>query len=345
MKKKILFIITRSHIGGAQKWVKEQIEILQNDFELYLATDEEGWLVQNSKVKKYFIDPAIKKRFSIPYLLKLLKFLKNNQIDIVVASSANAGIYSRLSKLFYSIKVIYVGHGWSSIYNGGKLKWLYTKIEKYLSLLTDSILCVSQSDFERAIHEIGISPNKLQLIKNKIFPMKEKSQFSNAPVRILSVARLQHPKRIDLLIKAIKRIDSDIELYIIGSGPLRKYLEELKNDKVFFLGNIHGFNEYYRYDIFALISESEGMPLSAIEAMSAGLPLVLSNVGGCPELILNNGILVDNNIDSIANGIKKAIDMKEKFSANSKKLFQQNFDLSKYKYQYRDYYHNIIDKS
>ena len=144
--KKILFIITKSENGGAQKWVKEQIEILENKFEIYLVTDEKGWLFQNVKMNGYMTDYRIRNRFSLCFFFKFIKFLKKNNIDLIIASSANAGVYSRLSKIFYKAKVIYVGHGWSSIYNGGNLKWLYTKIEKFLSYFTDSILCISKSD-------------------------------------------------------------------------------------------------------------------------------------------------------------------------------------------------------
>lgn len=338
--KKVLFILTKSENGGAQKWVKEQIEILKDDFEVYIVTDEEGWLIKNTTTKAFLTDMNIRKKFSLSFLLKFSKFVKDNDIDLIIASSANAGIYSRLSKLFYKTKVIYVGHGWSSIYNGGKLKWLYTSIEKFLSYFTESILCVSESDYKRAKNEIGIDEKKLKLIKNKIIPMKRKDdQSQNNPVKILSVARFRYPKRNDLLIKAMQYIDA--ELFLVGDGPLRKEYEKVKSNKIHFLGEIDGFNEFYKYDIFVLISDSEGLPLSAIEAMSAGLPLVLSNVGGCPELIDGNGILVNNHVNSIYNGILSAIRKSKEYSKKSLINFNQEFNLINFKQEYIDYYTKI----
>lgn len=340
--KKILFIVTKSENGGAQKWVKEQVEILKNDFEVYIATDEEGWLIQNTKVKAYLTDKDIKKKFSFLFYLKFLKFIKKNQIDLIVASSANAGIYSRLSKLFFKSKVIYVGHGWSSVYNGGKLTWLYTGIEKYLSYFTESVLCVSESDYDRAKNIIGIDERKLKLIKNKIIPMKNKQGSAKySTIKVLSVARFRLPKRVDLLIAAMK--DIDVELYLVGDGPLLDEYETISNEKVHFLGEVDGFSDFDKYDIFTLISDSEGLPLSAIEAMSAGLPLVLSNVGGCPELIKENGVLVENNISDISNGIIECINNIDLYSKNSKNLFDIEFDLMKNKNVYIEYYKEIYE--
>ncbi len=340
--KKILFIVTKSENGGAQKWVKEQVEILKDEFEVYIATDEEGWLIQNTKVKSYLTDMNIRKKFSFSFYLKFLKFIKNNQIDLIVASSANAGIYSRLSKLLFKSKIIYVGHGWSSVYNGGKLTWLYTGIEKYLSYLTESVLCVSESDYARAKDVIRIDEKKLKLIKNKIIPMKNKQgSAKHSTIKVLSVARFRLPKRVDLLISAVKNIDA--ELYLVGDGPLRNEYETISNDRVHFLGEVDGFDNFDKYDIFTLVSDSEGLPLSAIEAMSAGLPLVLSNVGGCPELIKENGVLVENNISDISNGIIECINNIGVYSKNSKNLFDTEFDLMKNKSIYIEYYKEIYE--
>jgi glycosyltransferase involved in cell wall biosynthesis len=345
VKKKILFIITKSENGGAQTWVKEQIDILKDSYRVYIATDEEGWLIKASYKDDYMVDKRIKKIFSFSYLYKLSKFIKKHKIDLIVANTANAGVYGRLSQLFYETKVIYVGHGWSSIYNGGKLTFVYTAIERYLSYITDSVLCVSDSDYKKAYKNIGIDRKKLKLIKNKILPLK-RADFSNRDSgqkeRIVMVARFRNPKRQDLIVKAIKKMDN-AELYLVGDGPTKREFEHIDSEKIHFLGEVDGFDEFYKYDIFALISDSEGLPLSAVEAMSAGLPLVLSNVGGCPELIDGNGVLVDNSVDSIVKGLQEAIDKKLEFSKRSLEIFDQEFNLEKFSKVYLDYYGTILD--
>ena len=62
--------------------------------------------------------------------------------------------------------------------------------------------------------------------------------------------------------------------------------------------------------VFSLISDSEGLPLSALEAMSSELPIILSDVGGCFELIDENGILVKNNVNEMTQIISLALNLK-----------------------------------
>mgnify|MGYP003446025932 CR=1 FL=1 len=343
--KNILFMVTKSQNGGAQKWTKEQIEICSNDFNCFLATDEDGWLSQNVKVQDKFLNKLIYRRFSFSYLLLLNEFIKYNNINLIIASSANAGIYSRLIKLFNKkIKVIYVSHGWSSIYNGGKLAFLYTFIERQLSKISDSILCISKKDFQNAKDIIKINDNKLKWITNKIYPIKniEILKKQNEKIKLLTVARLETPKRVDLLIEATKSLDN-LELHIVGDGSQRNYLESIKHKNVFFHGEIDGFNDFRNYDIFSLISDSEGLPLSALEAMSSELPIILSDVGGCFELIDENGILVKNNVNEIKRAISKCILNKEIFSKKSIELFTKMYNLDLNKDIYVDYYKEIIN--
>jgi glycosyltransferase involved in cell wall biosynthesis len=339
--KNILFIVTKSENGGAQKWTKEQIEICSNKYNCFLATDQNGWLSKNVNVKNKLLNKLIYKRFSFIYLFELYKYVINNKINLIVASSANAGIYSRLLKLLnLKIKVIYISHGWSSIYNGGKLAFVFTFIEKQLSKISDSVLCISKKDYENAKQIINIDIHKLKWITNKIYPIILKETNNSNNIKLLTVARLAPPKRIDLLIEATK--DLNIELHIIGDGLQKEYLQSIQHNNVFFHGEIDAFDDFNSYDIFALISDSEGLPLSALEAMSVGLPIILSDVGGCSELINKNGILVKNNIKDIKNAITLCIDNKEEFGKNSENEFNEKFNLSLGYDEYINYYHKIL---
>ena len=125
----------------------------------------------------------------------------------------------------------------------------------------------------------------------------------------------------------------DVELHIVGDGSQRNYLETIKHKNVLFYGEIDGFKNY---DIFSLISDSEGLPLSA---MSSGLPIILSDVGGCFELINENGILVKNNVEEIINSVSN----KDNFSKNSIELFNNMYNLELNKDVYLDYYKDILN--
>ncbi|EAM8641906.1 glycosyltransferase, partial [Salmonella enterica] len=291
----IAFIITKAEVGGAQKWVNEIAKLIKDDCRVFLITSEEGWLTQSKNFSEVYLLPEIKKKFHLATYLKLINFIRRNNIRTIIASSANAGIYARMSKLFCKFKCIYVSHGWSCLYNGGKLKWVFCEIEKYLSFLTDFVWCISESDKRKAIKEIGIKEKKIITITNAVPPMPitPRKLLEN---KVLFVGRLTHPKRPELIARVISK-RPDYKLDIIGDGEL---LESLKTqfahfENIRFLGEIKDFSNYQAYDVFALISDSEGLPMSALEAHTAGIPLLLSNVGGCYELIEKNGLLVKNN--------------------------------------------------
>lgn len=339
--KRILFLITKSEIGGAQKWTKEQIDVCDEHFICHLATNQEGWLTESAKTENTFLNRLIEKRISLKYLFFLNRYVSTNEIKIVVASSANAGIYARLLKFLNpSLRISYVSHGWSAIYNGSKWAKFYCFVEKFLSYLSDSILCISEYDYVRAVKLIGIKKNKLQQISNSIFPFSEGvAVVQPGRKKILCVARASPPKRIDLLITAVK--DMDVELHIVGSGEMLPDLKRIAAKNVFFLGEISSFSRFQDYDIFCLISDSEGLPLAGIEAMSCGLPLILSNVGGCSELVRGNGSLVSNDVASIKAAIlDNFINQKER-GTMSLNLYNQKFNLNENNGKYICYYNNI----
>ena len=339
--KQILFLITKSEIGGAQKWTKEQIDICDGNFICHLATNRKGWLAASAQIENIFLNRLIEKRFSLKYIFLLHKYVKANGIDIVVSSSANAGIYARLLKIInVNLRVSYVSHGWSAIYGGKKLANLYSFIEKLLSFFSDSILCISENDYDIAAEIIGIKKNKLEQISNSIFPPSENLHLVlPSRKKILCVARASPPKRTDLLIAAVK--DLDVELHIVGDGELLPKLQHIATSNVIFHGGIQGFNRFQEFDIFCLISDSEGLPLAGIEAMSCGLPLILSNVGSCFELISGNGSLVSNDVESIKAAIDENINDQKSRGNFSIALYNKKFNLLKNKKKYIDYYNRI----
>lgn len=330
----IAFIVTKSEIGGAQTWTNEMMKLVRNDSSVHLITSEEGWLTEQGNFDNILILPQLKKHFSLTGYFALLKYIKNEKIRVMIASSANAGIYSRMAKLFTRFRCVYVSHGWSCIYNGGTLKLLFIKIEKYLSHLTDVIWCVSKSDEEKARNVIGIRQNKIITLTNSIPKMKCKENHENNR-KIVFVGRLTHPKRPELLADVVRK-HPDIQLDVVGGGD---YLEKLRDQfkdcaNINFLGEIKSFNNYSDYDLFALISDSEGLPMSGLEAHTAGIPLLISDVGGCKELIDKNGIIVSNVSKEIEQGLLDIFDKYDIYLAAAQ-LEKKKFDFNSYSSAYK----------
>lgn len=330
----IAFIVTKSEVGGAQTWTNEMMKIAKGDNTIHLITSENGWLTEQGNFDKIFILPQLKNHFSLPGYLSLLKYIKKEKISVMVASSANAGIYSRMAKIICKFKSIYVSHGWSCIYNGGALKSIFIKIEKYLSYLTDVVWCISKSDANSARKIIGIDAKKIVTLTNSVPAMNVRNKAVNEN-KIIFVGRLTHPKRPDIILSVVAK-HPEIQLDIVGGG---EQLEVLKNQykgfaNINFLGEIKNFDNYAEYDVFALISDSEGLPMSALEAHTAGVPLLLSDVGGCNELIKDNGLLVSNNekdVECRLNDLLRNHDHYLTHAQHDKDIF----DVGNYKREYK----------
>ncbi|MEC5147433.1 glycosyltransferase [Chitinophaga sp. 212800010-3] len=349
-KENILFLITKSEVGGAQKYVREQVSICSSQFQVYLATNKEGWLTENAsaELEGIFLDDRIESRISVSYLLGLIKYIKKHRIGLIITNSANAGLYGRIAARLTGKASIYVSHGWGSVYNGGKLAFLLNKIEHVLGKVGNKVICVSSGDYQTAIEKIGLGEHNLVLLKNCIYPFRESTaidQGTGRKLKILSVARFSHPKRMDLLVAAMKGIDF-ADLYVVGGGneegQVKAYVEanDLKN--VFLLGEIKSFDNFADYDAFILISESEGLPMSGLEAMSAGIPLILSNVGGCREIVVNNELLVENSVEDIQRAIYALKNNYRNYKAPIRPFFDANFNLSVNKDKYLSLYRSLI---
>ena len=312
-KPRIGFIITKAETGGAQRWTLDQVRLLQDDIHPFLITGEEQWLTKTLDALSPLILPDLLKRLPSPMgLIRLHRYILDNSISILVASSANAGVYARLMKLFMPrLRVIYISHGWSSIYNGGKLSGIYTLAERLLSTLTDLVINVSQADAQKCQQKLNIPQSKTITLANRTpKPTKQPANLPPKPVKLLFLGRLAHPKRPELLIEAVSHFSPEqLTLTIVGAGPDQQAIQENAPNNVYFAGEIQAFDQFHHYHALCLISDSEGLPMSALEAKAYGLPLLMSNVGGCHELIdsSGNGLLCNNTLASVRNGIEQLI--------------------------------------
>jgi glycosyltransferase involved in cell wall biosynthesis len=148
---------------------------------------------------------------------------------------------------------------------------------------------------------LGVSPDKAKIVPNGVDSSKyEKSKIPHEGYNIGAVLRVVPIKDVMTLIKAFKIVINDmqnVKLYLIGpTDEDPEYYKQCNNlikllkldDRVVFTGRVD-VSEYLRkIDIFALTSISEGQPLTILESMAAGIPVVATNVGGCSEMIEKN---------------------------------------------------------
>ena len=330
--KKILFIITKSVWGGAQKYVFDMATSLPKDqFEPIVAGGGKGIMAEKIisaglpylEIKSFQRDISFWKE--IVSFFEILKILFKTKPDIVHVSSSKAGGMAGMAILTYlavkpprgGLTAVFTVHGWAFLESRPKWQIFLIKLaSKITCLFYDKIICVSRNDYNEAIKNKIAPAQKLTFIHNGINPADYNFQERmEKEFTVGAIGEATKNKGHKYLIEASKNFP-DIKLNIISNIPnASKYLKN--------------------FDIFVLPSLKEGLPYVILEAGLAGLPVIASNVGGIPEIIENGkeGLLVPPaNPEELAVAIKKLIDdkaLRENLARNLHEKIQREFSLEK----------------
>lgn len=339
-------------VGGAQKHVEElAIKLKQDAHEVTIVTglyDASLWRLQEEKIEVISI-PAMQRAIhlskDLQALWQLRSALKIIKPDVIAAHSSKAGAIGRLVGRFLRIPTVFTAHSWS--FTEGvppKKKLMYRQLEKAVQPLTTKIITVSEYDRKLALTK-GIAPaHKLMTIHNGIVQLADqhtpKYDSLDYPL-IMMVARFEVPKRQDALLAALMELpEVPWRIQFIGDGSLRPALEKYVTDKGFadrvtFLGNQSKVTELLaQAQLFVLLSDWEGLPISIIEAMRAGLPIIATNVGGVSELVTdnNNGFLIDReDKELLKQRLRQLLTdaaLRQKMGDASERRFLRNFTFS-----------------
>lgn len=362
--KKLLFIITKAETGGAQKVVYSLIKSLYNEYEITLihgqGKDLLDW-IKDFNIKTVYIK-ELKRELNLKddliSLKKIHKIIKHNQFDIVHCHSAKAAALGRVAAKFCNIKkIVYTVHGWGSSINPyqSKLKTFILGLSEFvLSFLCTDIVCVSKADKQMS-KKLLINQKKVKTIYNGIkCESNLKTESKNNCLMIGTVARIAPPKdwkNTVKLIKSLKEHNLDFKFYWVGDGVeysklKRQTTKQHLEDCFILLGNRSDVNKILdELNLFLLLTNWEGLPISIIEAMHKSLPIIASDVGGNSELVLNNknGYLIkdNSNIEHIANKIINLSNNSEliaRFGAYSLNLAQKYFSEDSMVDSYREVY-------
>lgn len=301
-KKKLLYIITKSNWGGAQKYVYDlatsdikkryDVSILcGGEGELTIRAREAGIKVFN--LNKMQRDVNILK--DILSLLEMYKLIGEIRPDIVHLNSSKVGFLGTLVSRIIGVKtVIFTAHGWPFMEKRFFLSNVMLRIGMWLTVLMAHRTIIIASMLKRELRAPNYLSNKLQTIYNGIrtYEYKKLPKLSEGSdvTHVVSVGELHPNKNHISVIKILKHIKK-VHYHIIGSGELdAKLKEEVKKnnleDKVTFYGHVKDANMLLpQFDIFIMPSHKEGLPYVIIEALRAGVPVISRPVGGIPEIL------------------------------------------------------------
>jgi glycosyltransferase involved in cell wall biosynthesis len=202
-----------------------------------------------------------------------------------------------LAALFEGVPAVFTAHGWQ--FAEGIASWQKTAVlavETVLARLTKRIITVSGYDRDLALRYRLGSPRKIVLVHNGM-PWLERATpvpSGRSTVRLIMVARFQEQKDHASLFAALESLaDLPWSLELIGDGPdLGRWQQWVKargwDHRVLFSGQVLDVpRRLETSDVFVLASLWEGFPRSILEAMRAGLPVVVSDVGGVRESVID----------------------------------------------------------
>ena len=311
--KTILYIVTKSDLGGIQKYLLEIANNLPNDINAHFLMGSEGYLSEElikigiKKEQLHFV-PMTNNIFDIfqhiKSNLKTLGIIKRIKPDVIHCNATTGAIVGAVCGFFTKISTVYTVHGWPFTDGISKNKQKFYKIlELIICSVFKKIICVSEYDRQIGIKTLPMYKDKMITIHNGISDIAEefkKNEFSKDELKIVMISRFCPQKDPYTLIFAVHELIKEgynIKLDLYGYGEeLDKVLNCIKlrnTDKIQYKGEISDVTPILKkYDVYALISNWEGLPIGIIEAMRAGLPILVSDVGGNSECVKNNGYLV-----------------------------------------------------
>lgn len=296
---RVLFVITRGdEIGGAQSYVRDlAIRMAEDGHSVHLAVGSAGALtsaLENHEIG-WSVIPGLQRDIDplhdVGAVRKLAELIGKQKPDLVSAHSSKAGIVARLAARRVGVPCVFTAHGWAFSEGIPRRKQLvFRGIERAMAPLAARIICVSEYDHNLATR-YGFPTNRLVTIHNGIHDRPPGPRIDQpGPIRVAMTARFAPQKQPVTLLRAIAPLIGT-ECWLIGDGP---NLDEARiaarqlgiEDRVRFLGKSDDVPALLEQcQIFALSSDWEGFPIATLEAMRAGLPVVLSDVGGAAEAI------------------------------------------------------------
>lgn len=316
----VAHVIGSLNYGGAENQVVQLLNRLNPcRLEKYLVTFKNVDGV-NSRALSHDITAVnvhLKRWGQIGCIIRLYRLFSGLMLDVVQSHMFHANLYVTIAARMAGVPVILTTEH-------GKNLWktpIHHLIERsIISPLVSMRVAVSNDIRQIRIKTADVPRDKITVITNCVeIPENIGKHQTKEMLRIGTVGRLVPAKDYGTLITAFKKLIKDglnIDLIFVGDGSERSKLESMVQELGIagyvtftgFQGNVNSFLS--DFDVFALSSIREGIPVAMLEAMAMSVPVVATKVGGIPEVIQDNidGLLVDSrNPEMIADALKRLI--------------------------------------
>ncbi len=363
--KKILFVITKSNWGGAQRYVHTLAVGAKESFEVSVAFGgagekeaEAGLLAEKLKergiptlfVKSFMRDISLVKEWGA--FFELWKLFRAEKPDVVHLNSSKAGGLGALAARLNGVpNIIFTSHGLA--YDEDRnpaVRFIIFTATWLTFLLCHKVIVISKNNFIRA-KRLPFCSKKINLIHNGFSPIsffekrEEARKKLGLPENVLiagTIAELTKNKGLKYLIQTagiLNKEGRDFRLLIIGSGEEFSSLKTLAakegvSEKTHFAGFLPDAPAYLKaFDVFVFPSLKEGLPYALMEESFAELPAVASDIGGNEDIIENGktGFLVSpKNASAVAEAVSKLFtdeNLRKEMGQNAKQKILKEFTI------------------
>lgn len=360
---KVAHVITRGDtFYGAQTHVLDLCRLLNADGHDAIAiVGSEGGLTDRLAAANVpcYVVPTLQRSIQLlrdaRCVRELERLFREIKPDLVATHSSKAGIVGRLAAHRANLPAVFTAHGWS--FEEGipyMRRSLFLAIERFVGRRTNRVIAVSElgrrlgvscrvipEDRIETIH-YGVPDPCIQRVKGDTFTMTMVAGFREQKDHRTLVAALQKLSGRNWIVN------------FLGDGELLSQTQSLVrkcglSEKVRFHGAVHNVADYLaKSDLKVLITNWEGLPISIIEALALGLPIVASDVSGVSEEVIdgyNGRLAVRGDVESVRHAIEHMMDDPERceqFGKNSRSLFEERFTQSAMYAKTRDLYLRVI---
>ena len=281
-------------------------------------------ILQENNIPVFYLGKT--RGVSIKVIFKTYNLLSKISPDII-HSHISGTVYSFFWILLHKCKLIHTIHTRPDMEFSSKFRKvlnLFVKLKKII------LVAVSKENQRIATDYYNIGEDKCYFVNNPVEVSKYyKNENNTGLLTFINVSRQDDNKNQILALRAFAKLYNElnyVRLVLVGDGNQHTVLvnEAQKlglQDVVSFPGEVSNAEDYLaNADVYLSTSHREGLPLSMLEAMAAGLPIISSNVGGCSDIVVDNGILFeDDNEEQLLKAMKTLAtdeNLRKKYSQN-----------------------------
>lgn len=363
--KTVLIISTNADRAGAPTHVRDLVMALKDRFRFIVAFGEDG------PIRGYLAERGIETHVS-PGLRSAISPLKDLRViaelrariratrpDLIHVHSSKASLVGRVAGCLEGVPVVYTVHGWGF---GAGRPALQNAIVWASERLTRSMvaryLAVSEADERNGRRALGLKADRIQAVPNAVVDDGLRAD-PRAAGGFIMVARTDVAKDHRTALRAFARVGTSMRFAFVGDGTDHPdFVTQARAwagpaaDRVQLLGGRSDVATLLAgSSVFVLASHYEGLPLSILEAMRGGLPVIASRVGGIPELVVDgvNGRLVPpDDPEALAAAMTELADdptLRQRMGQASRERFETRFSMDRLRDRVTAAYNALIRAS